>query len=205
MVSADLVAAARELARVGARNLLGVTGPPGVGKSTLCAGLCGALGDDAVVVGMDGFHLAGAELQRLGLADRKGAPETFDVGGYVALLDRLRSQTDDVVYAPVFDRSLEESIGSAVRVSASMPLVITEGNYLLLESGGWYRVRARLDEVWYLDLDDDVRRDRLIRRHEMFGRSPDAARAWVAEVDERNAAVIAATRERADRIVMLNA
>lgn len=102
----------------------------------MCDALLAALGDQAALVGMDGFHYADRELLRLQRRDREGAPDTFDVDGYVALLTRLRAPSEDPVYGPVFDRALEEPIGSAVPVFPASPLVLTEGNYLLLEEHG---------------------------------------------------------------------
>ena len=197
---ADAVEAASALAGAGGRRLLGLVGPPGAGKSTLSALLAQRLGAAMVVVGMDGFHLANAELIRLGRRERKGAPDTFDVDGYVALLRRLRRQTGPL-YAPRFDRDLEESIGSAVRVEPEVPLVVTEGNYLLHHEYGWEAVRAELDEVWYLDLNDAERRQRLVGRRLGHGDTAAHAAFWVGEVDEPNARLVAATRARADRVV----
>lgn len=199
----DLVVRARTLIRSGERRLLGITGAPGAGKSTLCAQLIETLGKDAVLVEMDGFHLANAELDRLGLRQRKGAPETFDVDGYTALLGRLRSQHAEVIYAPRFDRGLEESIGSAVPVSRAVPLVITEGNYLLLDRGRWAAVRELLDESWFLDVSADERAQRLMARRLSFGEPAARAEAWVRDVDQVNAAVVVATRDRADLITRL--
>jgi pantothenate kinase len=194
-----LIERARRLAGAGARRVLGITGPPGAGKSTLAERVVAALGPDvARLVGMDGFHFAQAELERLGRADRKGAPDTFDADGYVALLARLRESGDEVVYAPEFRRAIEEPIACAVPVPRAVPLVVTEGNYLLL----WDGVRPLLDDCWYIAAaDEDARVERLIGRHVAFGRTRDAAREWVLRSDERNAAVIAATRERADLVV----
>jgi pantothenate kinase len=197
----DLVAEAARLAARGTRHLLGITGAPGSGKSTLAEALGDILGERARVVGMDGFHLAQAELVRLGRADRKGAPDTFDALGFVALLVRLRANTEELVYAPRFDRALEEPIVCAVPVPRDVPLVIVEGNYLLLDHGAWSGVRLLLDRCWYLDADDQVRRARLIARHESYGRSPAAARAHALGSDEHNARLIAQSRSRADLIV----
>lgn len=183
----------------GERKILGIVGPPGCGKSTLAHVLGEHLGERAVVVPMDGFHLANVELARLGRAGRKGAEDTFDSAGYVALLQRLRAQScDEVIYAPEFRREIEEPIASAIPVSADTPLIITEGNYLLLDRGHWAKVRALLDEVWYVEVDSHLRLKRLIDRHEQFGRSPQAARTWVAQTDEPNARLIEATQSRAD-------
>ncbi|MCY1718381.1 nucleoside/nucleotide kinase family protein [Microbacterium sp. SL62] len=198
----DLVARARQLAASGERRILGVAGTPGAGKSTVSDALLAALGDDAVLVGMDGFHLANEELVRLGRRDRKGAPDTFDVEGYVALLDRIRAGHE--VYAPRFNRALEESIGSAVLVPARVPLAITEGNYLLHDEFGWDAVASRLDEVWFLDIDSPARRERLVARRLSHDHPYDEAVAWVREVDERNALVVERGRDRADLVVTVS-
>ncbi len=192
---------ARELASTARRVVLGVVGPPGAGKSTLAEEIVADLGSQAVLVPMDGFHLAQAELRRLGRAERKGAPDTFDARGYAALLRRIHDDTDDVVYAPAFDRSLEEPVAGAIAVEPSTTVVVTEGNYMLLDHGPWSDVRSLLDAAWYLDVDDDLRRQRLIRRHRRFGRSHDDAVAWVDAVDEPNAALVRASRRHADLIV----
>ncbi|RSZ32681.1 MULTISPECIES: nucleoside/nucleotide kinase family protein [unclassified Variovorax] len=188
----------------GQRRLLGLVGAPGAGKSTLAAALLQAVGADrAQVVPMDGFHLANVELQRLGRADWKGAPDTFDSAGYVALLQRLREQRPDgdIVYAPEFRREIEEPIAGAIAVLSSTQLVITEGNYLLHDVGPWAGAAAMLDEVWYVDIDDAVREERLVRRHQQFGRSAEEARAWVESTDAPNARLIAATRVRAHHML----
>ncbi|MCW3158462.1 nucleoside/nucleotide kinase family protein [Micropruina sonneratiae] len=202
MLLTEAVEVAAALAGRGDRTLLGLVGPPGVGKSTLSAVLADRLGPAMVVVGMDGFHLANAELLRLGRRDRKGAPDTFDVDGYVALLGRLRRQTAPL-YAPRFDRDLEESIGSAVPVEPGVPLVVTEGNYLLHDEGGWDAVRPLLDEVWYLDLDDAERRRRLVHRRLGHGDTLEHAQHWAHTVDEVNAELVRAARSRADRVVAM--
>ncbi|WP_256106749.1 nucleoside/nucleotide kinase family protein [Streptomyces sp. ODS05-4] len=200
--SAALVARARRLAVPGRRTILGIAGPPGAGKSTLAARLVEELDGLAVLVPMDGFHLAGAELERLGRAGRKGAPDTFDAAGYTALLARLRAADPAVtVYAPAFDRALEEPVAGSVAVAPGVPLVITEGNYLLHEEGPWAGVRPLLDEVWYLDADHRTRLARLVARHVRHGRQPAAAERWVRESDEANARLVAAGRDRADLVV----
>ncbi|MFE6224554.1 nucleoside/nucleotide kinase family protein [Streptomyces sp. NPDC057854] len=201
-----LVARARRLASDGpGRRLLGLAGPPGAGKSTLAARLVERLDGLAVLVPMDGFHLAGAELERLGRTGRKGAPDTFDAAGYAALLARLRApEPGTVVYAPAFDRTLEEPVAGSIAVPPDVPLVVTEGNYLLHADGPWAAVRPLLDEVWYLDLPDAVRVPRLVARHVRFGKAEPDAEAWVARSDEANARLVAGGRDRADLVVPLD-
>jgi pantothenate kinase len=196
------IARARRLASLDRRVLIGITGPPGCGKSTLALEIVGALDPtEAVVVPMDGFHLADVQLERLGMASCKGAPETFDVGGYVSLLRRIRETRDGTVYAPTFDRAIEQPVAGAIAVEAQMKLVVTEGNYLLLDDPPWAALRQLFDEIWYCDVDADLRRARLIARHEQFGKAPRDALSWVANVDEPNARRVAATRFKANHFV----
>lgn len=185
-----------------ARRILGIAGAPGAGKTTYARELVAASEVPAVQVPMDGFHLADSALAALGLRDRKGAPETFDAWGYAALLERLRSG-DEPVWAPGFERGLEQALAGVILVPPEIELVVTEGNYLLLDRPEWRAVRAQLDEVWFLDADEDVRRARLAARHVEFGKSPDAAERWVARVDDPNAALVVASRASADRVVTL--
>ncbi|MFC5994061.1 nucleoside/nucleotide kinase family protein [Pseudonocardia hispaniensis] len=209
---ADLIERARALVADGRRRvLLGVTGCPGAGKSTLVermratlapappAGL--AAQEWVAHVPMDGFHLADATLERLGLRARKGAQETFDAGGYLALLRRLRSDDEPVVYAPAFERNLEQPLAGAIAVPRAARLVLTEGNYLLVDDVEWLAVAAMLDEVWFCTLREDVRLDRLVARHVRFGKDPGAARRWVRDVDGPNAQLVAPTVHRADLVV----
>lgn len=206
MISVDeAIERARALASRGRRTLLGITGAPGGGKSTLARAVAEELGGRAVLVGMDGFHLAQAELVRLGRRDRMGALDTFDGAGYVALLRRLRAASEDVVYAPEFRRSIEEPIAGAVAVRSDVPLVITEGNYLLVDQGPWAEVRSLLDEAWYVVQDEETRLRRLIARHVEFGKAPDFAREWVMRSDQRNAELVETTRARADAVVHISA
>jgi pantothenate kinase len=201
---AGLTARAHRLAVPGTRRILGLAGAPGAGKSTLAARLVDRLGGLAALVPMDGFHLAQAELHRLGRAARKGAPDTFDAAGYAALLARLRTpEPGTVVYAPAFDRTLEEPVAGSIPVAPEVPLVVTEGNYLLHDDGPWAPVRPLLDEVWFLELDDHRRVHRLVERHVRFGKDRPAAERWVKESDEANARLVSAGRDRADLVVRM--
>ncbi len=194
----------------GERHILGIVGAPGAGKSTVAAHVVESLGPElAVLVAMDGFHLANVVLEKLGRRDRKGAVDTFDAAGYASLLERLhrsalapgRPGATETVYAPEFRREIEEDIGCAIPVPPSMPLVVTEGNYLLIDDGAWARARSCLDEVWFLSPPDDVRQHRLVLRHQAFGKSPEEARAWALGTDQRNAELIESTAGRADLVV----
>jgi pantothenate kinase len=191
-----------------ARVIIGLTGSPAAGKSTLAEQLVARLGrelgpDQVAHVPMDGYHLADAALERLGLRDRKGAPATFDAHGYIALLRRLRENTDPVIYAPGFDREIEQPIAGSIAVPRSARVIVTEGNYLLLD-GAWTGARALVDEVWYCRPDENVRLERLLARHVRFGKTPDEAVAWMASTDAPNAAAIAATAELADLIITVD-
>ncbi|MEV6396132.1 nucleoside/nucleotide kinase family protein [Streptomyces sp. NPDC051907] len=198
-----LVDRARALAVPGRRRILGLAGAPGAGKSTLAARLVDALDGLAVLVPMDGFHLAQAELVRLGRAHRKGAPDTFDAAGYAALLTRLRA-ADATAYAPAFDRALEEPVAGSIPVAPGVPLVVTEGNYLLHDEGPWAQVRPLIDEVWFLELDAEVRVRRLVDRHVRFGKERPYAERWVQDSDEANARLVARGRGRADLVVPMS-
>ncbi|MGW0231188.1 nucleoside/nucleotide kinase family protein [Actinopolymorpha singaporensis] len=205
MTYAELLAQARTLASTGRRRVLGIVGAPGAGKSTLAERLVADLAPAAVYVPMDGFHLAQAELDRLGRAGRKGAPDTFDAAGYLALLRRLRDTAEGTVYAPAFSRVLEEPVAGSIPVHPGTPLVVTEGNYLLLTDEPWRQVRALLDACWFVVTEHDVRMDRLIRRHKAFGRSPAVAQAFATGSDQCNADLVAAGITRADQVVDVTA
>ena len=196
----ELMERAEALASTNRRAVLGIAGAPAAGKTSLAWQVANNLGTRAVVVGMDGFHLAQVELHRLGRTDRKGAPDTFDADGYVHLARRL-SQGSELVYAPEFRREIEEPIAGAVPIPEDTPLVITEGNYLLLEEQPWEQLRGLLDEVWFLAPDEDERLERLVTRHRHFGRSLLEAKQRALGSDQRNADLIAPTASRADVVV----
>ena len=199
----QLLGRARNLAARPGRAILGITGPPAAGKTTLAVRLRDELGEAAAYVPLDGFHLAHQLLAERGMVERKGAPDTFDAAGYVALLRRLRDPGEGVVYAPRFERAIEDSIANAITVPPDVPLVITEGNYLLLQSGSWAQVPGLLDEVWYIELAEETRLRRLVSRHMEFGRDAAQARERATGSDQRNAVLIEASRDYASLVVSL--
>jgi pantothenate kinase len=188
-----------QLLASGSRKILGIVAAPGAGKSTLAQAIQAQFGEAVQVVPMDGFHLANSELVRLGRRSRKGAPDTFDAAGFVNLLRRIQTQRgDEVVYAPEYRREVEEAIAGAIAVLPQTQLIITEGNYLLLEDDPWRQLSEVLDETWYLDVPEDLRYSRLLARHMRFGRTEQQARDWITSTDEPNAVRIAQGRARAD-------
>jgi pantothenate kinase len=195
------------LGRARGRVIIGIAGVPGAGKTTLAEKLTAVLADrigaeQVAHVPMDGFHLADVTLDRLGLRQRKGAPETFDALGYAALLERLRA-TEDLVYAPGFERTIEQPIAGAIPVPPSARVVVTEGNYLLV-GGDWDRAREQLDEVWFCRTPDDLRMERLLARHVRFGKTPEFAAQWIEQTDQPNAVLIESASHRADLVVSMD-
>ena len=196
-----------DLATRGRRQILGITGAPAAGKSTYAEQLTAKLiadGHQVALVPMDGYHLAQSVLEELGLAGVKGAPHTFDGYGFVALLRRLKEATDEQVWAPRFDRQLEDSIAASIGIAPEVTLVVTEGNYLLLDEMPWATVRTLLDQCWYVEVPERLRHERLEARHRRYGRSPEEAHKRTYGSDERNAELIAATAQSADAIVQLD-
>ena len=185
----------------GRRLLIGIAGAPGAGKSTVAESLAAAL-PDAVAVPMDGYHLPQNRLRELGRRERMGAPDTFDVPAFVALLERLRF-CGGVVLARGFDRDIEEPVPDAIAISPEKRLIIVEGNYLLHDRDGWEHVAPLLDVRLAVTVADDVRRARLIARHERFGKSPEEARTWALGPDESNARLISSGLARADHRIAL--
>lgn len=176
------------------RFVAALAGPPGAGKSTLAEKLVELIGPTSRVVPMDGFHYDDAILIARGQRSRKGAPETFDVAGYRHLLGRLRSE--DEVAIPVFDRSLELSRGSADIVGPEHRILVTEGNYLLLDEAPWTALSFDLTvmiEVPEAELDR-----RLLARWDFYGKTPAEARAWIDGNDMPNIRRVTRGSRKAD-------
>ena len=187
------------------RVLIGIIGKPGAGKSTLSKFLMAKLPKEFVtVVPMDGYHLSNKVLKDLNRADRKGAPDTFDVAGFISLVKRIRTEQTQNIYYPIFDRAIEESIAAQGVVTSATKVVIIEGNYLLHDDGGWEVCNDLLDESWMVDVDDDKRISRLISRHIAYGKDPEAAKAWAKGTDEVNAKLIERGSNRADFVVAID-
>jgi pantothenate kinase len=188
------------------RIVVGIAGAPGAGKSTIADELVGLVMPSAALLSMDGFHLTQARLVELGRRERMGAPDTFDVEGFRAILVAIRrgfGDTGHSILAPGFDRETEEPVPGAIEIAPSVPCVLIEGNYLLLDFDGWERIAPMLDVTLFVELDRDVRLERLIARHERFGKSPADARTWALGPDESNARLIEATAARADYRIAL--
>jgi pantothenate kinase len=188
------------------RAVIGIAGSPGSGKSTLAravvAAVDAAMGPGtAVQVPMDGFHLSNAAIADLGRSDRKGAIDTFDAAGYVALVRRLAAAEEDVTWAPDFDRRIDEPVAGSIAVPRATRLVVTEGNYLLDAEAPWASLPPSFTETWFCVVDTEVRVGRLVGRHVQHGRDLAAARAWATEVDGANAVRIEPTAVRADLLV----
>lgn len=187
------------------RYVLGIAGSPGSGKTTLTAGPVAELNsrtaDTAAALPMDGFHLANATLDRLGRRSRKGALDTFDGWGFLALLHRVRTETDHTVFAPSFRRSVDQGVAADIAIEPETRIVVVDGNYLLVDDGPWAGVRDVVDEVWFCATPGGERESRLIERHTRYGRTVEAATRRAREVDGANAVLIEGTRERADLVV----
>jgi len=191
-----------EYAKNSNRTIIGIVGKPGGGKSTLSKYLLKGMDPTTVsLVPMDGFHLSNKVLKELGRSDRKGAPDTFDVNGFTALIKRIKLDSSDPIYYPVFDRSIEESIAAQGVVYPSTRVVIVEGNYLMHDRDGWQEISPLLDQSWYAFLDEDIRISRLISRHIAFGKDPESAKAWAKGSDQINAELIETGVGRCDFLI----
>jgi pantothenate kinase len=155
------------------RRLVAVAGPPGSGKSTVAEALVAALNaaapGRAAVLPMDGYHFDDAVLTARGRLARKGAPDTFDVGGLAHMLARLRANDEAEIAIPVFDRSIEIARAGAALIAQSVGIVVCEGNYLLADAPPWDRLRDAFDLRVLVSVEEDELRRRLRARWERYG------------------------------------
>ena len=185
------------LARPG-RTVLGIAGGPGVGKSTLAVELAKALGPVAAYVPMDGFHMRHAKLEGLGTVADKGMPHTFEGAAFAEFLAALKAAAGPMS-GPGYSRKIEDVVEDAFTVSAETRLLVVEGNYLLLASSPWWRVRPLLDRAVFIEVPREVVRARLMKRHAeegLFGE--DRNRAHIERVDLPNYDLVMRSKARAD-------
>ena len=196
-----------EIAATQDRYILALTGSPAVGKSTLADRLVGSINanglDQAIALPMDGYHFSNEKLLELELLELKGIPETFDAKAFVELVKSIKSETELTHWAPEFRRELEASIQNAIAVQPHHKIIIVEGNYLLLESAPWNQLADYFDKVWFLSLEDSIRKQRLLARHMSYGQTESEAREKMKSTDDKNALLIEASKSRADRVVVL--
>lgn len=187
-----------------ARSLIGIVGKPGAGKSTVVEEIEKRYKPNEVsIIPMDGFHLSNEELIKLGRRDRKGAPDTFDVEGFISLIKKVKHEPQDNHKFPIFHREIEASVENEGLVPKESKVVVIEGNYLFSEDHNWSGVFPLLDHTWFIEIDDEVRIERLIARHIRYGKTPEEAENWSRGSDETNARFIELTAHRASNIIKL--
>ena len=199
--AAALVEAASARAGERKRFILALAGPPGVGKSTLSEALVAEFvrrGHGAAIVPMDGFHLDNAVLEAGGTLARKGAPFTFDTGGYAALLHRLRTEPERNIAIPVFDRALDLSRAAARIITPDHRFLIAEGNYLLLDEPPWAQMLIQFDLTVMLTASLNELRARLVDRWLGHGLNAEQALARALSNDIPNAELVVRRSIKAD-------
>ncbi|CAN5191019.1 nucleoside triphosphate hydrolase [soil metagenome] len=188
------------------RYLLGLAGSPASGKSTFSAQLVNRINfvlnkEVAVVVPMDGYHFSNQVLDEMGLKPLKGIPATFDGQGFVDLIKRLKSETNESVFAPLFDRSIEASIENGIEIAPRHEIIVSEGNYLLIDEKPWNELRNLFDEIWFIDSTMEKLMPRLLERHKNCGRNNEETKAKIDSTDLPNAILIDGTKSRAHRVI----
>jgi pantothenate kinase len=186
------------------RTLIGIVGKPGAGKSTVVEEISKKFDSKTVsIIPMDGFHLSNEELISLGRRDRKGAPDTFNVEGFTLLIKSVKIDHSVDHKFPIFHREIEASIADEGMVPKESKVVVIEGNYLFSEAHGWNGIYPLLDHSWFIEIDDEIRIERLIARHVRYGKTREEAEAWSRGSDETNARFIGLTANRAENRINL--
>lgn len=186
------------------RIIIGIVGKPGSGKSTIALEIQRQLNSELVaIVPMDSFHMSNKILKAKNLLHCKGAPNTFDVEGFFQLLTRIREDDSHPIYYPIFHREIEESINGEGVISGDARVILVEGNYLLSKSEGWEKFQPIFDYIYFIQIPEKVRIQRLISRHVEFGKSLNEASEWALGSDEINAQFIEQTAHLADDVLEL--
>ena len=186
------------------RTIIGIVGKPGAGKSTVVSEIRNQFSaDEVAIIPMDGYHLSNEELIKLGRRNRKGAPDTFDVAGFVSLVTKVKYEIAKDHTFPIFHREIEASKVDEGIVLRNTKVIVIEGNYLFSEEFNWNKVFPLLDQSWFIEIDDEIRMQRLIARHIKYGKTPQEAKEWSRGSDEANAEFIAKSANRAERIIKL--
>ncbi len=183
------------------RFIIAIAGPPAAGKSTLAAALVTSLGERAGLLGLDGYHFDNSILEQRGHRPRKGSPHTFDVASYAMTLRTLRDYPGLEMSVPVYDRTLSVSRNCASVVGAHHEILVTEGNYLLLDEEPWENVRALLDLTVWIDVPMDVVEQRIVERWESAGHDEEEIRRRTEENDLPNARHVHTGSVEADVVV----
>jgi len=191
----------------GRRYLMGIAGIPGSGKSTFASQMLEAINrlrpGVARLIPMDGFHLPDSKLEQMGLRSRKGSPDTFDAQGYVSLLQKAQF-VDSVLHFSIYDRKQHAAVmidDPMTRLDADVRIVLTEGNYLLLNHLPWITLRHVLDQCWFLHIDPEKAQRWLIGRHVQGGRSEAEAHTRYDHNDGPNTWYILTRSRTPDRII----
>ena len=180
------------------RQVLGIAGGPGVGKSTLAQKLAAGFGTAVAYVPMDGFHMRHAKLEGLGTVADKGMPHTFEGAAFAEFLAGLKAATGDMS-GPGYSRKIEDVVDNAFTVPASTRLLVVEGNYLLLAMAPWWKVKPLLDRAVFISVPRELVRARLLKRHAEEGLfTEERNRAHIERVDLSNYDLVARSRPRAD-------
>ena len=188
----------------GPRSIIGIVGKPGAGKSTVVLEIEKKFTPNEVsIIPMDGYHLSNEALIELGRRDRKGAPDTFDTAAFISLITKVKNSPQLDHRFPIFHREIEASVEDEGLVPTSAKIIVIEGNYLFSDEHNWSGVFPLLDHTWYIEIDDEIRMQRLIARHIKYGKTPAAAEAWSRGSDEANARFIEKTSHKAENKIRI--